>query len=39
MNPDIRHYEDYNFTLQYRASTNQTFQMAYVGDQGHHMNT
>ena len=32
------YYEDYNFAVQYQLSQNQTFQVAYVGDQGHHMN-
>ncbi len=32
------YYSDYNFSLQYQLSPNQTAQIAYVGNQGHHMN-
>jgi carboxypeptidase family protein/TonB-dependent receptor-like protein len=33
------YYEDYNFAVQYEVTPNQSFELAYVGDQGHHMNT
>lgn len=32
-----QYYEDYNFSLQYQLTLNQTFTMAYVGDQAHHL--
>jgi hypothetical protein len=33
------YYENYNFTLEYQVSPNQTAQLAYVGNQSHNMNT
>jgi hypothetical protein len=31
------YYEDYNLSVQYQVSPNQTFTLGYVGDQAHHM--
>ena len=31
------YFEDYNLTVQHQLTPNQTFQVAYVGNQGHHM--
>ncbi|MDR3674412.1 MAG: TonB-dependent receptor [Acidobacteriota bacterium] len=33
------YYEDYNFSLQYQVTPNQTFTLAYVGNQSHHMDS
>jgi len=37
-NANTPYYEDYNAALQYQLTPNQSFELMYVGDQGHHMN-
>jgi carboxypeptidase family protein/TonB-dependent receptor-like protein len=37
-NSNAPYYEDYNAALQYQLTPNQSLELMYVGDQGHHMN-